>query len=138
MAPGVKGRGIYIPLTSSSLRSSPIPLPLHPRHSAHRTKDAVATPPDVGSRHRLARVRGPHATPRTDDLAAPLLPGCPRQTRGHTGTVRTLTVLTRHDDEAANACAASSPPFPRYATCSVPSPGYTVTNRSIMMRSTLC
>ena len=33
---------------------------------------------DVGRRHRLTRVRGPHATPRADDLAAPLLPGHPR------------------------------------------------------------
>ena len=103
MAPGVKGRVIYIPLPSSSLRSSPIPLPLRPRHSPRHTEDAAATPPDVGRRHRLARVRGPHATPRADDLAAPLLPGRPRQTRGHTGTVRTLATLTRRDDEAANA-----------------------------------
>ena len=71
MAPGVKGYGIYIPVPSSSLRSSPIPLPLRPRHPARHTEDAATTPPDAGRRHRLARVRGPHATPRADDLAAP-------------------------------------------------------------------
>ena len=66
--------------------------PLRPRHSARHTEDAAATPPDVGRRHRLACVSGPHATPRVDDLAAPLLPGCPRQTRGHTGTVRSSPI----------------------------------------------
>ena len=136
MAPGVKGRGIYIPLPSSSLHSSPIPLPLRPRHPARHTEDAAATPPDVGRRHRLARVHGPHATPRTNDLAAPLLPGRPRQMRGHTGTVPSCVDTARRRGRQ-RARAASSPPFPRYAACSVPSPGYTVTNRS-MMRSTLC
>ena len=71
MAPGVKGRGIYIPLPSSSMRSSPIPLPLRPRHSTRHTEDAAATPPNVSCRHRLTRVRGPHATPRADNLVAP-------------------------------------------------------------------
>ena len=105
MAPGVKGRGIYIPPPSSSLRSSPIPLSLRPRHSARHTEDAAATPPDASRRHHLTRVRGPHATPRADDLVVPLLPGRPRQTRGHTGTVRTLAALTRRDDEAAKVYA---------------------------------
>ena len=74
-------------MQSSSLRSSPIPLALRPHHSARHTEDVAATPPDVSRRHRLTRVRGPHATPRADDRVVPLLPGRPRQTRGHTGTV---------------------------------------------------
>ena len=139
MAPGVKGRGIYIPVPSSSLRSSPIPLPLRPCHSARHTEDAAATPPDVGHRHRLMCVRGPHATPCTDDLAAPAAAWLPwPDARPHRYRTYPRRVDTTRRRGRQRARAASSPPFPRYAACSVPSPGYTVTNRSIMMRSTLC
>ena len=51
--------------------------PLRPCH----TEDAAATPPDAGRHHRLARVRGPHTTPRADDLAAAARPGPTRASR---------------------------------------------------------
>ena len=148
MAPGVKGRGTYIPVPSSSLCSSPIPLPLRPRHSARHTEDAAATPPDVGRRHRLARVHGPHATQRTDDLAAPAAARPPRpdgrphrryslapaRRAGHTVP---SSVLTRRDDEAANARGfLSSIPEVRCLLHSI-SRLHRDRNRS-MMRSTMC
>ena len=70
-----------MPVPSSSLRSSPIPLPLRPRH-------------------RLTRVRGPHATPRAADLAAPAAARL-GPTRGPHRTLQ--RALTWRDDEAANA-----------------------------------
>jgi len=98
MAPGVKGRGIYIPLPSSSLRSSPIPLPC-----AHATRPATPrTPPP----------------PRPTSVAA---------TASRASTVptppRAPTTSRRHCCPAAPARRAATPVpyvlrrFPRYASC---------------------
>ena len=136
MAPGVKGCGIYIPVPSSSLRSSPIPLPLRPRHPGRHTEDAAATPPDAGHRHRLTRVHGPHATPRADDLAAPAAARPPRPDARAT-PVPYPRALTRRDDEAAKARSFLSSILEVRCLLHSISRLHRDRNR-LMMRSTLC
>ena len=142
MAPGVKGRGIYI-YTSAIFflaffadSSPPMPTPLGPPHRGRR----AATPPDVGRRHRLTRVHGPHATPRADDLAAPAAARPPRldarphhryprpgQTRGHTAPVPSPSRPGQTRGHTAGTLAparraATPPAAPRYASCACSDP----------------
>ena len=98
MAPGVKGYGIYIPVPSSSLRSSPIPL-LRPRHSASHTEDAVPPPRPTSVVATASR--------------ASVVPTPPRAP----------TTSQRHCCPASPARRAATPVpyvlrrFPRYASC---------------------
>ena len=106
------------PLGPATPRMPPPPRPTSVVATASRAS-AVPTPPHAPMTSRC------HCCPATPARRAATPVPYPR---------RVDTVRRRGRQRA---CVASSPPFPRYAACSVPSLGYTVTNRS-MMRSTLC
>ena len=75
MAPGVKGRGIYIPLPSSSLRSSPIPLPC--AHATPRTPLPPRPTPVVTTASRAFAVPTPPRAPTTSLLLPALAQRAP-------------------------------------------------------------
>ena len=137
MAPGVKGRGIYI----YQCHLLPCVLRRFLSPCAHATRPATPrTPPPprptsvVATASRASAVPAPPRAPTT--LRHHCGPAAPAR-RAATPVPYPRRVDTARRRGRQRARVVSSPPFPRYAACSVPSPSYTVTNRS-MMRSTLC
>ena len=108
---------------------------------AHATRPATPrTPPPpcpmsvvATASHASAVPTPPHAPTTSRRHYCPATPA----RRAATPVPYPRRVDTARRRGRQRARAASSPSFPRYAACSFPSPGYTVTNRS-MMRTTLC